>query len=116
MPPDFRSAVARAGAATLANRHGRPFVTSVRAFVTALRCPDARPTDFSHGQLAATRDLAEMVIAEIEDRLEDDDDHPRIQRELARTICTIRRLLEERHPPERHFARPENSGASAAVR
>jgi hypothetical protein len=90
--------------AALANRHGRPFIKSVRTFVSALKqIPDAGPSDYSHQRLARIRDLAERVITEIDDRLEDADDSPRIQQELATTVYTIRRTLEEINSCERHF-------------
>jgi hypothetical protein len=112
METDPRSDLVRAGTAALANRHGRPFLSSIRSFVTALRrVPDAGPSEYSHEQLATIRDLAERVVAEIEDRLEDDDDHPPIQRELARTIYAIRRTLEEMHRWECHFSGRANAGA-----
>ena len=46
---------------------------------------------------------AERVIAEIEDRLEDADDQPRVERELASAIYAIRRTREDVHRWQRHF-------------
>jgi hypothetical protein len=101
---DVRSELLNAGHAAIANRHGRPFIRSIRAFVAALkRVPDGGPSDYQHEQLVAIRDLGERVIAEIEDRLEDADDRPQIQRELAEAIYSIRRAVENIYRWERHF-------------
>ena len=103
---DVRSELLKAGHAALSNRHGRPFITSIRTFVAALqRIPDGGPSDYQHDQLAAIRDLGEQLLAEIEDRLEDADDRPKVQRELADAVYAIRRALEEVHRWERHFLR-----------
>jgi hypothetical protein len=90
--------------AALANRHGRPFIKSVRTFVSALKAiPDTGPSEYTHENLGRIRDLAERVIAEIDDRLEDADDPPRVQQELATTVYTIRKALEEVNRWERHY-------------
>ena len=104
MTTDVRTELLTAANAALKNRHGRPFLMAVRAFVTALRrVPDGASTEYSREQLAAFRDLAERVVAEIEDRLEDADDSPRAERELAGAIYAIRRALEDVHRWERHL-------------
>jgi hypothetical protein len=104
MTTDVRAELLKAADAALTNRHGRPFISAVRTFVTALqRVPDAGPSEYSHDQLATIRDLGERVVTEIDDRLDDADDSPRLQREMARAVYTIRRTLEEIHWWERHL-------------
>src|SRR5262245_8199134 len=106
MTNDVRSELLKAGHAALSNRHGRSFITSIRAFIAALqRIPDGGPSDYQHEQLVAFLDLGERGIAEIEDRLEDEDDRPQTQRELVGAVYTIRRGLEDIHRWERHFLR-----------
>jgi hypothetical protein len=100
-------AIRQSAEAALANRHGRSFIKAVRAFVAGLGLlPDAAPTECSRDTLMNIRDLANRVVDEIEDRLEDDDDSLATQRELAGAIYRIRRTLEEIDLWERHFLRP----------
>ena len=101
---DVRTELLKPGNLALTDRHGRPFLNAVRTFVTALqRIPEGAATEYSHEQLAVVRDLAERVIAEIEDRLEDADDQPHVELELASAIYAIRRTLEDVHHWQRHF-------------
>ena len=99
----MRSELLNVGHAAIYNRHGRPFIRSIRAFVAALkRAQDGGPSDYQHEQLVAIRDLGERVIAAIEDWLEGADDRPQIQRELAEAVYSIRRAIEDINRRERH--------------
>jgi hypothetical protein len=83
---------------------GRPLVQAVQEFVTKLEAlPDAGPSEHTREELVLTRDLAECVVTEIENRIGGGNGAPRMEQELAGAVYAIRRALEGIHRWERHF-------------
>ena len=113
MPTNVRSELFDSAQAALRNPRG-PFIEAVRSFAADLRAiPDAEPSEYSHEELGRICDLAECILLEIEDRLEDANTSPRAKQELARTVEAMRRTLEAIHQREQHFLRIDSRQAEA---
>jgi hypothetical protein len=87
-----------------APQSGRSFDHGVIEFRRLLATvPDANPSDMTAADIDTLGELAEVVIQEIESRLEEHNDRKAIQSDLAKAVYEIRLSLEAMDRWRRHF-------------
>ena len=89
---------------TRTTKNGHAFENAVQGFVRLLgTVPDSPPAAFSDDAVGSLQGSSEQVIAQIEQRVDTQQDSASVQQDIVEAVYDIRRALEEIDRWRRHF-------------
>lgn len=96
MQPDPVAKAVELAQTIVTAKHSHPFEKALEEFVQVLgSIPDHPASAFADDTIATLRDLAEQVIAQIEERVARAEDSSHVQQQLVEGVYDIRRVLED---------------------
>jgi hypothetical protein len=96
MQPDPVAKAVELAQTILTATHSHPFEKALEEFVQVLgSIPDHPASAFADDTITTLNDLAEQVIAQIEERVGRAEDSSPVQQQLVEGIYDIRRVLED---------------------
>ena len=85
-------------------KHGHAFEKAVEGFVRVLATvPDCSPAVFSDDAVGLLLGVSEQVIAQIEQRIDTQQDSASVQQDIVEAVYEIRRVLEDIDLGRRHY-------------
>ena len=103
MEPDVIARAVELAEAVATTKHSHAFEKAVKGFVQVLaRVPDYSPAALSDDALGSLLSLSERVIAQIEQRINTQQDRASVQQDIVEAVYDIRRALEDIDRWRRH--------------